>query len=400
MRFAAVSLGLILVLMAAVTVIVPRTGLARWLELWVQEATGAETKLDSLTVQWSGGFGLVLHKGQLRGTGQALRQRQGFETDLGRYEITFDQLKLKLSVLPLLRGTFAVHSVRVVGSLASAEVFGEVLVLRDYDLKLAHIVYPVGEVMTGENITFSLALSSGQYIGQATVWSQVSFEGKWMANELHLPRVRGRLGSGRLEAAVVLTWQDEGPGRISGSVRWFEVPSQEFLAPYLPSLAEKLRCDLDGEVVGSMSLVDGRARRESSDLTVKLSAGAGVLDARDWFYQASHYLGDRQDLQIIAFERLYHRGKIKAGHFEIETLELEGPETSWHVAGEGEFGGELQVGIDLRLPPGFTPDLGSMAFLAEMLRDEQGRINLSVKLTGKTAAPVVSADIQRMMQRR
>ena len=43
----------------------------------------------------------------------------------------------------------------------------------------------------------------------------------------------------------------------------------------------------------------------------------------------------------------------------------------------------------MRLPAGYTPNLGDMTFLADALRDDQGRIGLDFGLTGPTRAPAV-----------
>ncbi len=51
------------------------------------------------------------------------------------------------------------------------------------------------------------------------------------------------------------------------------------------------------------------------------------------------------------------------------------------------------MGLKVQLPAGFTPDLGDFSFLADGLRDDQGRVALDLKLTGEARQPTVGLNL-------
>ena len=53
----------------------------------------------------------------------------------------------------------------------------------------------------------------------------------------------------------------------------------------------------------------------------------------------------------------------------------------------------MNLDLNVRLPAGFTPDLGDVTFLADALRDEEGRIGLDFTLTGETRKPAVKLNL-------
>ena len=110
-------------------------------------------------------------------------------------------------------------------------------------------------------------------------------------------------------------------------------------------------------------------------------------------------LGNRQDLKDVRFEGLINHFMFHQGRYYFQDLSLSGGETEWQAHGWLDLEGNLALGIDVKLPSGFTPDLGNFSFLAQSLRDEEGRINLPLKLSGQASQPTVGVDLRRLRAR-
>jgi hypothetical protein len=87
---------------------------------------------------------------------------------------------------------------------------------------------------------------------------------------------------------------------------------------------------------------------------------------------------------------------VEQERYVTETLEIDGHDTDWQADGWLGFEGGIGLNVGVRLPEGFTPDLGGMSFLAETLRDPEGRVNLGLKLSGRAAAPTIGLDFRRL----
>ena len=59
----------------------------------------------------------------------------------------------------------------------------------------------------------------------------------------------------------------------------------------------------------------------------------------------------------------------------------------------------MDLAVHIKLPTGFTPNLGSMSFFAEAMRDRERRVNLDLRLTGPVDAPEVTLDLAAMSRR-
>ena len=51
------------------------------------------------------------------------------------------------------------------------------------------------------------------------------------------------------------------------------------------------------------------------------------------------------------------------------------------------------MNLKVRLPAGYTPDLGDLSAVADALRDRTGRIALDFSLTGETRSPAVGLNV-------
>jgi hypothetical protein len=165
-------------------------------------------------------------------------------------------------------------------------------------------------------------------------------------------------------------------------------------------LAEIWTGTLSARAVGSCDLADPQAIRNSLDLAGDLRGSDGIIDLRQQLADVSRYLGDRQDLLRVRYSQASHRYRLQEGRISIDGLRIDGRDTDWR--GEGWLGldGTLNLDLNVRLPAGFTPDLGDMTFLAETLRDQDGRIALDFALSGDVRRPTVrlKLDPARLMQ--
>jgi hypothetical protein len=407
-RVVAVVVGLFLVSMLAVSLVVKRAGLESLIVEQAKIAVGADVTLEAVSVNWWGGLGLVLHEVSVQGSGEKLTHRPGLaaelgdsglgDSGLGDYSGTFSKVVLKIGLVDLFQGVYAPCTAHFEGATLMAAVSGDHLTMSNFEIDLTNLAYESKTPALSDLSSFDFELNCSEYAGQNTKWADVGLSGSWQEKQLRVPQLSAYLEDGQITADLLLDWQNEGPGNISGTLRLFDVPSVPLLSPHWPRLGQRLRCALRGEVVGSMSLGDPAERRKSLDLTFSLSAEAGVLDAKIWLQEATPYLGDRQDLKVVAFEHLKHEAQIIGGRYGVNTLLITGSDTDWNIAGWLEFEGNLMLAAKVRLPAGFTPELGSMAFLAEMMRDQDGRVNLAANVTGPTAAPIVTPDIKQMLR--
>jgi autotransporter translocation and assembly factor TamB len=123
------------------------------------------------------------------------------------------------------------------------------------------------------------------------------------------------------------------------------------------------------------------------------------LDARGWLAEAGPYLGARQDLKVVTFDRLDHAFRLEEERYHVARLDLVGGPTEWGGAGWIDLAGSMDLDLRVRLPVGFTPDLGALSFMAEGLRDEERRVNLAFSLRGPTARPAFAVDLGNLTGR-
>jgi len=132
------------------------------------------------------------------------------------------------------------------------------------------------------------------------------------------------------------------------------------------------------------------------DLTGNAAMGEGLLRAGDWLAGVAPYLGERQDLKDVRFDGLDHAYRLENGRYLVQDLRIEGQDTKWQGNGWVGLDGTLDLTLQVKLPVGFTPDLGQWSFLADTLRDEEGRVQLDLRLTGQSARPAVGVDLTRL----
>ena len=404
----ALVVGLPVLLLAIAAALLPADRMAAEVAAQAAAATGARVVVGDASLKVFGGLGVTLRDGSLQGTGDELARRTGTGRDIGAYELRFDRLDLDLAVGPLLKRRMVVRSFAMAGPLLVVDVAGDSLLARDYTVELTDLAVDGSALMGGaaqggpawHDLSGDLRLAAGELVQRQTRWRHAEAQGHWDGQRLDVAALTADLGEGRVSLTGALDLRTSDRGVLSWEAQLTGVPAGELLGPYLPEVAAQLACVLDGMVTGSLTLGNQATRLQTLTAAGELTADDGVLDGRRWLAAAAPYLGSRQDLQIIRFSRLDHRFRIAGGKYLIDTLEIDGDETDWQVTGGLGFDGDLGLRVGLRLPAGFTPSLGNMSFLAEALRDEEGRVRLGLKLAGPAAAPQVGLDLSGLRQQR
>jgi len=216
---------------------------------------------------------------------------------------------------------------------------------------------------------------------------------------LRLERVTAACGDGRLTGEGQIDFTAAAGGMARFALQGEAVPAPALLGPVLPDVAARLESALDLDLTGRASLSAGAPESVPLTLQGELDGGPGVLHAADWLAESRPYLGDRQDLLDVDFTALEHRFRFEDGRYLIDRLALTGGPSEWGGAGWVEPEGDLDVGVQVLLPAGFVPDLGAWSMLAKALRDDEGRISLAFRLTGRTALPQLGIDLQRLLER-
>ncbi|MCB1181795.1 hypothetical protein KDM41_00005, partial [bacterium] len=378
-------LGLLAVLAAGAVLgmigqrLVPREEVTGRLQEIVAARTGGILTPGRVGVRIWGGPGVVLRDGRLAGTGADLAARTGRPNDLGPYEVEYRRLEVRLDAAALLAGRLEWSGARLVASRVDVAWGGDLLKARDVEVALSGVT---GATAEPGDLVADGDLRAATLDHDGCPWRDVRLTGHWAAGRSEDIRLQADLGDGGLEADLDWNTRADRGGRLSGRVVLTAAPAAELLAPYLPDLAARLRTDLSGEITGGLDLADRDVRLASLGLTGRLRGTPGELDAADWLREAGPYLGDRPDLVHIRFDRLEHDLVVRGGVYRLERLELAGPDTEWRATGAVAFDGKLDLAVHVRLPAGFTPELGAFSFLAESLRDDDGRVGLGLKVGG------------------
>lgn len=231
-------------------------------------------------------------------------------------------------------------------------------------------------------------------------YSDVEATGTLRERVIDVPQLAARLGTGRLSGTAKLDYGSDPFGRATWSAKVEDAPASALLEPYARGLASIWTGALRADLSGACDLADPEAIRNSLTLEGDVLGTDGMIDLRQSLGGVTRYLGDRQDLLRVVYDGVDQHLKIRDGKVFIEGLKVDGKQTDWTGDGWISLDGEIDMGLHVKLPAGFTPDLGDLSFVAEGLRDENGRIGLDLALTGPAARPAVALDIDpaRMLQ--
>ncbi len=372
----------------------------------IVEATGAGVELGEAKVRVLPRLAVRLTEGRITGTGAALAERQGTETEIVDYTAEIELLELRMALLPLLRRQIQVTSVRVVVprlvlNLPEDRIEVAAAVLRVHDLRLG---VPESEPVTGapgELIPADLSCRVDLAVTRLTAggadYDHVTAKAALAGRVIEVAPIRAQRGGGELSGAVTIDYAADPWGKLSFEFQAEDVPAAELLVPWAPDLGERLVADLNAEGRGGCGLRDPEVVRATLELEGTVTAGDGVLHAGDWLQEVVPYLGERRDLVDVAFRGLGHAFRVAEGRYLVDRLEIDGLDTTWRAGGWIGLDDTIDLDLSVKLPPGFTPDLGTWTFLANTLRDEDGRVQLDLQLTGQASQPKVGLDLSRLM---
>jgi len=367
----------------------------------VESATGARVTLGEAKLRWSWGWSVTLREGTISGTGAALTAATGSANDIESYAIDIEELSVAPALLPLIRKQLVVKSVRLTGPRldvrwrnGGAEAVGFAVRVTDLNLGLAQSGIPIPA-----DLSLSFRVSVDSLVLEGIPYTRLEMKGSFADKALEVPALSARRSSGTLKGTFVVDYAHDPAGHLEFEAEAKLVPAEALLAGWAPDIGQRLDCDLNATVDGGFDLGDDATVQRTLDISGVLTSDEGVLHAADWLKDVSKYLGKRQDLKDVRFSNLRHEFRMVQGRYLVDELILGGGDTDWRGSGWVEPEGAIALDVDVKLPPGFTPDLGNWSFLAKSLRDAEGRINLPLKLSGRAARPTVGVDLGRLEPR-
>jgi AsmA-like C-terminal region len=406
-----VFLVLVFLLVAVTTQLFPVEKVSRRVEAELEKATGAEVSIGSAGIHWWPKFGVDLTDFRIIGTGEDLTRANGSVNEIGKYSARLDRFLVQVPVLPLLKKEILVDATQIKGLNLEMEFREEPYVLEGADLYVKDLQIsveaaseagqtqsgspenkPVGE-MIPEDLILTFQGEVKKLTAKGLPLEDIQFNGDLDTRVLTIEDIVASVGTGRLMGNLEIDYERDPAGVLEFDFEAQKVPAGALLQPWAAALGEKLETDLDGKVSGVCTLGDKDVVNRTLNLGGQLGSGAGTLWARQWLEEVAPYLGDRQDLQDIRFRSLTHHLRVENGKYLVEKLEIDGLETVWQGKGFVGLDGTMDLDVKVKLPAGFTPDLGQWSFLADTLRDQDGRVNLDIHLSGMAAKPEVGLNL-------
>jgi hypothetical protein len=157
--------------------------------------------------------------------------------------------------------------------------------------------------------------------------------------------------------------------------------------------SEYLDGTIDCSVEGDFSLQYGQLWPMSISADGDIKVCNGIVHATDLLSEVGQYLGNRTDLLEIKFNNFSHHMTINRGNYSVGELRLDGPDTDWTGSGTISLLGKINFILEAKLPAGYTPNLGGMEFMADILRDDDGRIAIPLKIQGQLPNPAVNIEM-------
>ena len=210
-----------------------------------------------------------------------------------------------------------------------------------------------------------------------------------------LDTLLGRVAGGTIAGGGALDFAADPKGAYVLRAAAREVPASVLLGMFASRAAPLVEGRVEAALSGGGRLGDSETVLQSLRLDGDAVLLEGVVHATDMLSGVSRYLGARQDLKEIRYHKLLHHIRVADGRYHLSDLQLQGPDTDWRGDGSVGFAGDLDLDLSVKLPKGFTPDLGDLTGLAESLRGDDGRLRLDMKLTGPAKRPQVTLDLSR-----
>ncbi len=405
-----IFLSLLILIVLAATVFLPTDQISQRVEAELEKATGAEVTVEGAGISWWPQLGVTLKDIKIQGKGSDLARITGSANDVGHYAVTLQRFVVQVEIQPLMKKEVVVDAVQLLGLDLDMVLKGEPLKVTGADLAVKDLKIsmdaaqeagkppagagkrPVGELIPEELVLAFEGSAHGLTVRKMPL-VDVKFHGDLDARILTLENMTASLGTGLLEGNLESAYERNPEGFLDFEALATAVPAKALLQPWASALGEKLETDLSGKVRGNCLLGEQEVVHRTLSLHGEMSSAEGVLWAREWLGEIAPYLGQRQDLMDIRFNSLRHTLLIDKGRYMVDELFIDGAETQWQSQGSLGLDGTIDLGVNVKLPPGFTPDLGQWSFLAGSLRDADGRINLDLSLSGMAAKPQVGINL-------
>ncbi len=388
------SVASFLVLFALVAVLGPALmsteEASTYLTREIFKTTGAQVQLGQVKVRFWPRIEIVQGPGELLSLGE--------NTDIA--ELRWRSLEGALALGPLIRGRMEVGAVTLAGLVTSGRIGKHHFGIYDggiqaKDLEFKFVNNPdSGSLFCRDPVPLSVVALQAEYDG--VIFDKFRAEGQVYEGVLDFARIEAQIGTGSVGGNCRLSFADDNQVAVDFQSQLHAVAISSILQGQAPEIGRRWEGTLDAEGEGKFLVVDQVLVPESLDLEGKLVGENGVIHAGDWLDDIKPYLGARQDLTDIRYKNLVQDFRVQAGKYQLE-FALEGQDTDWSGTGWIGLDGTLAVDLQVTLPPGFTPDLGSWSQLASTLKDKDGRITLALKLTGRTTRPTIALDLVRTL---
>lgn len=251
---------------------------------------------------------------------------------------------------------------------------------------------PPGELIPPGLVADYRATAAQMTLGKLD-YRQVELSGQLSGRVFDVPRASARLATGGVTGNARLDYAADPWGLLAFEADIQEVPASALLSPYVKAAAQIWEGKVGGQVAGGCGLKDQKAVLGSLAVAGEAISTNGVIHGSSFLAGITPYLGARQDLKEIRFKDLRHYLQVENGRYNIRDLKLTGFDTDWWGDGWFAFDGTLDLALGVRLPAGFTPQVGDLSPLLDSLRDADGRIALGLRLTGQAAKPAVAVDL-------
>jgi len=243
--------------------------------------------------------------------------------------------------------------------------------------------------LTGNAEVSDLAVS---FAGSEAPWN-VSARAGLLGGRLEVSDIVVGIGDGRVAGRFDLADLGRDERRCSFEADCGAVDLAVLLRVLAPGAVGYVSGTSDAEIRGGFACGRPGEAVATFEFDADIEARDGVVHAREWLTDVASYLGERRDLQDIRYRTLTGRLVLREGRLATQDLKLEGPDTDWRGGGWLDFAGPLDLVLVVKLPAGFRPDLGSMTPFADLLKGDDGRIALGLRLTGRTGGPEVNLDL-------
>ncbi len=389
---AAVIAAAVVLALAAAPRLAPVAGLKAIVGDGLRQALGGAVELGDVDLRAGLRPVLRVRGAALAGTAATLAAA-GAGGGVRSYDLQVERADLTLAWRPLLRGQVRLQGINLHGCRLDLEA-------ADGAVSLA------GAALRASGLQWTAA---GAYVADLELTAAAADFGGWRCAELMaagelsgavlmLQDVRAACGAGELQGEIAVDMGGEPYSRVRFTLRGRAVPAPDLLQELAPEVARRLEGDFDLDLSGSCETAPGAAFWTTLTAEGVLRAATpGVVHAGDWLEDVRPYLGERQDLVEIDFTRADGRIVCRGGRCEVQELVVTGGRTDWSAAGQIEPVGSMDLRLKVRLPAGYTPELGGLAFLARALRDEQGRIVLPLRVQGPTERALLQVDMQALL---